>query len=233
MYLGKKISIVIPCYNEEESIVPTIKKVPSVVDEIIVVDNNSTDRTSKLAKSAGARVILETNKGYGYALRRGIKEATGEIVVTADGDATYPIEDIEKIVDFLIKNNLEFVSCNRLPLDTHKSMGITNIIGTKVLNGSAWLLFGAKFRDILSGMWAFYKSAYEKLTLVSYDWNLSEEIKIEALKKCRFSEFHINHHSRIGQTKLLKWRVGLENLIFLFWKKLFENKKLPPQLKLT
>jgi hypothetical protein len=69
--------------------------------------------------------------------------------------------------------------------------------------------------------------------VTSNDWNFSEEIKIEASRKVRYGEFHINHHVRLGETKLLKWRVGAENLVFLFWKRMFPRKPLPTWLKMT
>lgn len=233
MYQNKKLSVVIPCYNEEEGIVSTIKKVPSVIDEIVVVDNNSKDNTAKVAQRAGAKVVLEKRKGYGYALKAGIKNASGDIIITIDGDATYPIEDTQEIVKYLLDKDLDFVSGNRLPLSNKKAMSFTNILGTKVLNFFTLLLFQKRFKDILSGMWVFRKNCYRKLTLVSNDWNISEEIKIEVAQKCKFQEFHINHHQRLGKTKLLKWRVGIENLIFLFWKRISPQKNLPKFLKLT
>lgn len=233
MFNKKSITVVIPCYNEEKAIKTTISKIPKIVDEILVVDNNSTDNTSNIAKELGARVVLETRKGYGAALRKGIESAKGDVVVTIDGDATYPIENLEKMLKFMDEKKLDFISGARLPLKNKDAMEKTNIFGTKLLNFFTMILFQVKVRDILSGMWIFKRDCYKKLTLVSYDWNLSEEIKIEAAKKVKFSEYHIDHHIRLGETKLLKWSVGIENLIFLFWKRFFPHKKFPDFLKLT
>jgi glycosyltransferase involved in cell wall biosynthesis len=233
MYKGNKISVVIPCYNEEKGIEKTIRKIPEVVDEIVVCDNNSSDNTKVVAMKAGARVVGEKKRGYGFALRKAIESARGDITVTMDGDATYPAEDIESLVKYLVDNKLDFISGNRLPLCTRESMHLTNILGIKFLNWIAYLLFGKMFNDILSGMWVFRSDKYRELKLVSYDWNLSEEIKIEAANKLDFAEKHINHHKRVGDTKLLKWRVGMENLIFLFWKRFNPNAVFPLWLKLA
>jgi len=90
----KKISLIIPCKNEAKIIASTIKNVPKYIDEVVVVDNGSTDTTAKVARDAGARVIKEPKKmngiGYGYAHITGIKNATGDYIFGMDGDDTYP-----------------------------------------------------------------------------------------------------------------------------------------------
>jgi len=233
MYKQNKISLIIPCYNEEKGICAILQKVPDIVDEVIMVDNGSNDRTVEVASKFKVKVLREKRKGYGFALKTGIDNANGKVIITLDGDASYLVEEARKMIDYLFENELDFVSGCRLPLKDKNSMNLTNVIGTKILNLFALILFWKHFKDILSGMWVFKADAYKKLTLTSNNWNLSEEIKIEALKKVKFGECHINHFTRIGNTKLLKWRVGFENLIFLFWKRLFPEKSLPPFLKLT
>src|SRR5689334_23435486 len=89
MFLGKRISVVIPCHNEEEGVRAVIEQMPPIVDEILVVDNCSTDRTAEVARSLGARVVHESRKGYGRAYKTGFEKARGDIIVTMDGDGTY------------------------------------------------------------------------------------------------------------------------------------------------
>lgn len=211
----------------------TLKTIPSFVDEVVIADNGSTDQSPSIAKQVGATVVIEKRRGYGYAHKAGIAKASGNIIVTMDCDGTYPVEDVQAMLDYLIDKKLDFISGQRLPLMTPGAMKLTNIVGTKVLNFFTLLLFQRAFKDILSGMWVFKKESYQKLVLTSNDWNFSEEIKIEAARKLRFSEYRINHHIRLGETKLLKWRVGAENLIFLFWKRFRPATPLPPYLKLT
>lgn len=101
MYKKKTISLILPAYNEEESITRMIDEFADVgvVDEIIVVDNNSKDNTVKLAKATGkARVVREKRQGYGYALRKGLSAAKGDLLILCDCDNTYRASDIKKLL---------------------------------------------------------------------------------------------------------------------------------------
>jgi len=88
MYRGKRISVVIPCHNEEAGVAAVLAQMPSMVDEVVVVDNASTDRTAEVARGAGARVVFEARKGYGRAYKTGFAAARGDVIVTMDGDGT-------------------------------------------------------------------------------------------------------------------------------------------------
>jgi glycosyltransferase involved in cell wall biosynthesis len=102
MYLGKRVSVVMPAYNEAESIseaVEAFRELP-VVDEVVVVDNNSRDETARLAEEAGARVVREERQGYGYACRRALKEATGEYIVLVEPDGTFEARDVRKFLEY-------------------------------------------------------------------------------------------------------------------------------------
>src|SRR2546426_567484 len=95
------VSLVIPALNEESGVVATIDRAPKGLHEIIVVDGGSKDETKTRAEAAGAKVIVETERGYGLAYRRGFEAATGDLIATSDADGTYPIELIPHVVDFL------------------------------------------------------------------------------------------------------------------------------------
>src|SRR3989344_5409541 len=178
MYKGKLVSVVIPCHNEERGVELTYSRIPNFVDEVIIVDNLSTDSTAKVAKKLGAKVIKERSKGYGFALKKGIDNALGDIVITIDGDGTYPIEDSKQALKFLLDENLDFVSCSRFPLRNHASMHWQNLIGNKLVSFLMKLLFLREFKDGLSGMWIFKRQMFSLLPNLSSGWNLSEEIKI-------------------------------------------------------
>jgi glycosyltransferase involved in cell wall biosynthesis len=221
MHRGLKISVVIPCYNEEEGVQHVIKSLPDCVDEVVVVDNNSTDRTAEVAKALGARVVFEGRKGYGAAYKAGLPQAHGDVIVTLDGDATYPSEQIPELVDYLEDQNLDFISAARFPLKNPKAMSFSNKVGNTVLTISMLLLYGKPIKDSQSGMWVFRTSALPKLKLSSDGMPLSEEIKIEAIRASdvAFAEYHVNYHPRVGEVKLEKWRDGFRNLAFLVKKR--------------
>jgi glycosyltransferase involved in cell wall biosynthesis len=221
MYRDLTISVVIPCYNEEDGVQRVIKSLPACVDEVVVVDNNSTDRTAEVSKALGARVVPETRKGYGAAYKAGLPAVTSDITVTMDGDCTYPSEQIEECVDYLVDNDLDFVSAARFPLQNPEAMNFSNKIGNMVLTVAMLVLYGTKIRDSQSGMWIYRSKVYPMMNVTSDGMPFSEEIKIEAIrsKQIRFDEYHVNYHERIGEVKLDKWRDGFKNLWFLVEKR--------------
>ncbi len=221
MHRQKRISVVIPCYNEEEGIQQVIGSLPDCVDEIVVVDNNSTDRTSEVAKALGAKVIFEERKGYGAAYKAGLPAVSGDITVTMDGDGTYPAEQIAELVDCLIDDDLDFISAARFPLKNPSAMNFTNKMGNMILTIAMLLLYWKNIKDSQSGMWVFRSEIYPRLNVKSDGMPFSEEIKIEAIraKDIRFKEYRVNYHERIGKVKLDKWRDGFRNLFFLVKKR--------------
>ncbi len=215
-----KLSLVIPCYNEEDGVREVIGRCPSEIDEIVVVDNNCSDRTAEVARSLGAVVVSEKTPGYGAAYKAGMKAATGDIIVTLDGDGTYPPEAILGLVDQLVEKKWDFLSACRFPLADRRAMGLTNQFGNWVLTVTAMMLFFKPIRDSQSGMWVFKRSLLEKLRVTSDGMPFSQEIKLEAiLRGFRFGETHIAYGARIGEVKLQKWRDGWLNLSFLFRKR--------------
>jgi len=116
-----KISVVIPALNEEGIVGKTVQSIPQekleemgLETEIIVVDNASTDNTAREAEEAGARVIHECHRGYGNAYRRGLNEATGDIILMGDADGTYPLSEAYEFIQPIINDGKEFVMGSRL-----------------------------------------------------------------------------------------------------------------------
>jgi len=217
MYRGKKISVVIPCYNEQEGIAQVIPSLPQSIDEIIVVDNNSTDRTAEVAKGLGAKVLFEKRRGYGAAYKAGLSAVTGDITVTMDGDGTYPVEQIEACIDYLLDRDLDFVSASRFPLSEKGSMNLSKRVGNAILTLTTRVLFLRRIKDSQSGMWVFKSPLFAGLRPESDGMPFSEEIKIKAVanRRIKFDEYHIAYHPRIGEVKLQKWRDGVRNLLYL------------------
>ena len=220
MHRDQRLTLVIPCYNEEHGIRQVLARVPPAVDEVIVVDNRSTDATAAVARSLGARVVREDRRGYGAAYKAGLGAATGDIVVTLDGDGTYPPEHIPRLVDTLLERDWDFLSACRFPLADPRAMGFTNRMGNWVLTVAAALLFRTAIRDSQSGMWVIRRPLLARLRLTSDGMAFSEEIKLEALQRgARFGEAHIPYGEREGAVKLQKWRDGWRNLTFLVRKR--------------
>jgi glycosyltransferase involved in cell wall biosynthesis len=220
MHRDLSITVVIPCYNEQDGVREVIGRMPEAVDEIVVVDNNCTDATAEVARSLGARVVPERTPGYGAAYKTGLKAATSDVIVTLDGDGTYPPEEIPRLVDTLVDRGWEFLSACRFPLTDGTAMHLSNRLGNWALTVAAATLFLSPIRDSQSGMWVFRRPILERLRLTSNGMAFSEEIKLEALMRgCRFGEAHIHYGARVGEVKLQKWRDGWNNLSFLVRKR--------------
>ncbi len=221
MHRGLKVSVVIPCFNEEDGIRSVIESMPPYVDEVVVVDNNSTDRTGEIARALGAVVVFQARKGYGAAYQAGLPAATGDVIATLDGDGTYPADEIGSLVEQLEDRKLDFISGSRFPLRNPAAMNFTNKVGNWVLTIATMLLWFRPLRDSQSGMWVFRRTVLPRLRLTSDGMPLSEEIKIEAIEKLGrgFAEIGIDYRPRIGEVKLQKWRDGWRNLSFLFAKR--------------
>ena len=218
MYRGLTISVVIPCFNEEAGVAHVLRGMPGYVDEVIVVDNNSTDGTAEVACALGARVIFERCKGYGSAYLAGLPAATGDIIATVDGDGTYPSAAIAALIDELLAGGLDFISASRFPLRDPRAMRRRNVLGNQVLTWTARLLYRRWIADSQSGMWVFRRHCLRWVRPRERGMAFSEELKLEALRapQVRFGERPVSYHERIGETKLFTWRDGFKNLLFLF-----------------
>jgi len=216
MINNKKLSLVVPCRNEAKIIGNFVKKVPACVDEVIIVDNNSTDATARLARQAGAIVIHEPRTvggiGYGFAHMAGMMRASGDFIVAMDGDDTYPLNKIRSIVKLMEKKSWDFVSCNRLPLTNRDAISLTRQLGINILNGLVRVLYGYPMQDILTGMWVMRRVIVPRFNLSQGDWNFSPEIKLVALNTpaVSFAQYHIPHFER-------KYEVSKQNIFRTGW----------------
>lgn len=203
-----KIFTIIPAYNEEASIGLVIADIPEMVSEVIVVNNNSTDNTVEVAKKAGATVLTETQKGYGYACLKGmqyISEQTSkpEIIVFLDGDfSDYP-EELTKLVTPIIDKNIDFVIGARVSeLREKGSMTTPQVFGNWLATSLMKLFFGATFTDL----GPFRAIKYEKLLALNmedktYGWTVEMQLKV-LKKKYSYIEIPVNYRNRIGISKV-------------------------------
>ena len=221
MYKSQKITVIIPCLNEEQGIERVLTRMPAFVDEVIVVDNGSTDRTSDVAKGFGAKVIREDVRGYGRAYKTGFSQATGDIIITLDGDHSYPPDAISYLLEAFFHLEVDFLNTSRFPVRERAAMSLKHKFGNLILSLAMSILYLKWVRDSQSGMWVFKRSILKEMNLVSDGMAFSEEIKIEALKssRVRFTEISIQYSSRLGEIKLNPWRDGFANLWFLVQKR--------------
>ncbi|PTM11978.1 MAG: UDP-glucose--dolichyl-phosphate glucosyltransferase [Bacteroidetes bacterium] len=202
------IKVIIPAYNEADSIAHVIKDIPKIVDEIIVVSNNSIDDTEINAKKAGATVLTESQKGYGYACLKGMdyvskQETKPDIIVFLDGDySDYP-DELTKIVQPIIKDDVDFVIGARVKrLRQQGSMTMPQIFGNWLATSLMRILFGSKFTDL----GPFRAIKYNKLLALNmedktYGWTI--EMQLKALKrKYSYVEIPVNYRNRIGVSKV-------------------------------
>lgn len=238
MIQDKRISLVIPCRNEARNLHRLLHRVPRWIDEIVVVSNRSTDQTKEVAARYGAVVIEEDRVdnrgiGYGFSLQTGIQTAMGDFIVTMDGDGTYPVEQIVDVVTYAINNRMDFISCNRFPLQNHQAISWIRRLGIWALNTEVTFLYGYPMKDILSGMWVIRRAKRKWLDVFEGGWNLSPEIKLAALESPRitFGEYHITHARREHEgSKQQIWQTGLDHLWFIFKRKWYENTRRNPVL---
>src|SRR3954471_16585006 len=223
MYKSLAITVIIPCLNEEQGIEQILRAMPEFVDEVVVVDNNSTDRTSEVAASLGAKVVREEVRGYGRAYKRGFADATSDIIVTLDGDHSYPVDALSYLIEAFRHLNVDFLNASRFPVRDSHAMSFKHKIGNLMLSLAMSVLYFRWVRDSQSGMWVFRRSIIKEMKLESDSMAFSEEIKIEVLRnsRLRFSEISIMYPARLGEIKLNPWRDGMQNLWFLVKKRFF------------
>lgn len=213
MLNGATISVVLPCYNEADGLKGLLPRIPSVVDEVVVVDNNSSDGSGDVARQLGARVVHETRQGYGAAYKAGFSAAKSDIIVALDSDGTYPVEMAPELVELLVGENLDFISGCRFPLRDREAMSPVNRLGNWGLSTASALLFRQRVRDSQSGMWIFRRSILEQVKPTSDGMAFSQELKLRAIAAgLRFTEVNIAYGTRVGEVKLNRFKDGAKNL---------------------
>ena len=206
MHHNPKISIIIPALNEEESIGRVLNDIPGeIVEEVIVVDNGSSDNTVTVSKGLGANVILEPLKGYGAACLRGIsilKQDT-DIVVFLDADySDYP-QDLHTVVKPIIDDDAEMVIGSRM-LGVRKKGALLPqaIFGNKLATFLIRLFWGFKYTDLGPFRAIKYRDLIA-LNMIDKNFGWTVEMQIKALKKgLRIAEVPVRYRKRIGKSKI-------------------------------
>jgi len=233
VYRNKSISLCFPCRNEAKHLATVLAEVPDFVDEVIVISNKSTDDTLQVASRAGARALEDDRTsngiGYGFAHMTGIQAASGDIIIGADGDGTYPVGQLAEIIDRFLDEGLHFMSCNRYPLHGDTRIPLILRFGVWSLNTEVLLLYGRRIHDILSGMWVIDSGIKSELNLTMGDWNLSPEIKLNTATNpnIMFGEHHIVQHRRHGSSHQRYLRTGLSHMWWILKNRFHTTATLP------
>src|ERR1022692_210579 len=152
MYKGDTITVIIPCLNEEQGIERVLRSMPDFVDQVIVVDNASTDRTSHVAASLGAQVIREDVRGYGRSYKRGSADA------------------ISYLLEAFRHHEVDFLNASRFPVRDRHAMSLKHHFGNLMLSLAMSILYFRWVRDSQSGMWVFRRSILKDMQLESDSW---------------------------------------------------------------
>lgn len=194
------IAVLIPCYNEAESITKVIedfkRELPAA--KIFVFDNNSSDKTSNLAAAAGAEVVVVKRRGKGYVLQKMFKLVEADIYILVDGDDTYFAKDAHKLIAPIAEDEADMVIGRRMPVSP-AAMKKMNKIGNVFFSGLLSLYFRRKLSDILSGYRAMSKEFVQNIPLLRYEFEVETEITAQALsKRMRVAETEVDYKDRAG-----------------------------------
>lgn len=215
-----KIAVIVPCYNEEVTISNVIKdfqrELPAAL--LYVYDNNSTDRTIQVAREAGAIVRLETAQGKGNVVRRMFADIDADIYIMVDGDNTYHIPSVNKLIAKLKEENLDMVVGRRKATEK-ESYRAGHILGNKIFTTFVAALFGRSFTDILSGYRVFSRRFVKSFPCMSGGFEIETELTVHSLDmKLPIGEVDTPYAARPegSESKLSTYKDGLRILRMIF-----------------
>lgn len=221
------ISIVIPVYNEEKTIKKIVNKVLKsdvlgLKKEIVIVDDGSTDNTTQIINKIRARsvkkILFSKNKGKGFALRAGFKQATGDVILIQDADLEYHPKDYPKIIKPFLDENAHVIYGSRELSGKNKHSSIFFHIGGRTVTAFTNLLYGSELTDVPTGCKVFRREVLTNLPLKCRRFEFCPEVTANILKKqISIREIPIVYSARHWKDgKKIKWFDGLEALWTLF-----------------
>jgi glycosyltransferase involved in cell wall biosynthesis len=213
-----RVSVVIPCLDEAETIAECVATARTVLDEhglsgeVIVVDNGSSDGSGDLARAAGAIVVHEPRRGYGSAYLAGLAVARGDYIVMVDADLTYDFAEIPRFVDEL-ESGAQMVIGNRMQSIKPGAMPLLSRVGNPLLSGFLNVLHRTNVRDVHCGMRAVRRDVLPALNLRTVGMEFASEMVIRATReRLDVREVPIELHPRVGTSKLSPFRDGWRHL---------------------
>ena len=202
------VKVIIPAYNEARSIAKVIKALPPMVSEIVVINNNSSDETAKIAQDAGATVLTENKRGYGRACKKGInyikaQKTETNIIVFLDGDySDYP-DELTKIIAPIIDEDIDFVVGSRIKTLREKgAMQAQQIFGNWLATWLMKLFFNSKFTDLGPFRAIKFRTLLHlKMKDPTYGWTIEMQLKI-LKQNYSYKEIPVKYRNRIGVSKV-------------------------------
>ena len=219
------LSVVMPCLNEEATVgicvddaIRFMQK-NGISGEVIVVDNGSQDASLDVAKTHGAKVILEPFRGYGRALRTGFQNAKGKVIIMGDCDTTYDFFNLEEMYKTLTLEKCDMVIGNRYAGGIeHGAMPLTHMLGVRFLSFCGRKKFGVSIYDFHCGMRGFTSEAYKKMELKTDGMEFATELIAEATRKkliIKEMPVPLRKCTQKRKSKLRTVRDGMRHLLYI------------------
>ena len=215
-----RVAVLVPCYNEEAAIAHVVTAFRAELPEAVVYvyDNNSSDRTCEVARTAGAVVRRETHQGKGFVVRRMFADVDADIYILVDGDATYDAPSARAMIARLLEDRLDMVVAARVDRD-EAAYRLGHRTGNRLLTGFVQQIFGHSFSDMLSGYRAFSRRFVKSFPVLSGGFEIETELTIHALElELPVAEVSTPYYARPtgSASKLNTWRDGLRILFSIF-----------------
>jgi hypothetical protein len=211
-----RVAVLIPCFNEETAVATVVadfrNALPSA--EIFVYDNNSSDRTSAVAREAGAQVRRERRQGKGHVVRRMFADIDADIYILVDGDATYDALSAPRMIERLLSDHLDMVVGFRVD-QAEAAYRPGHRTGNRLLTGFLSMVFGEAFKDILSGYRVFSRRFVKSFPVLSDGFEIETELSVHALELALpVAEIETPYYARPpgSFSKLNTWRDGFRIL---------------------
>jgi glycosyltransferase involved in cell wall biosynthesis len=192
-------AVLIPCYNEAVTIADVVRSFRDALPaaRIYVFDNNSTDGTATVAREAGADVLSERRQGKGYVIQTMFRKVDADVYVMVDGDGTYPVESVHKLMEPILNGDADMVVGSRLHPGSRSSFKAANLFGNKLIRRLLHLIFGVRLTDVLSGYRAFNRAFVKGIPLFGGGFEVETELTIKALQRgYRIEEIPVNLEDR-------------------------------------
>jgi dolichol-phosphate mannosyltransferase len=213
--INKLVTVVIPTLNEEKGIEETIKELHSIgINNILVVDGYSKDRTVEVAKSLNARVIFQHGKGKTGALKTAVEHVDTPYMLVIDGDYTYDAKNIDRFLQHM--DNYDEIIGARIPVD-ERSMTRLHRLGNRLITKTFNFLMNTNLSDVCSGMYMLKTDTVKEIDFTTTGFDVEAEIAAQIATIGNITEVPINYRPRVGRQKLSTWKHGYRIIRSIFY----------------